>query len=177
MSKQPPKVPRALGSRGKDRIKKRGELRVKRSQPKAAPPPAAVTPSDTAGGVRLVLEVKNGVVRRVVTDVRTRAELFVANFDSGGMFTRGRRCEISQYEAVLDAAAVSEIAILFADASRRLSAEQMTALRRWRATHGRVWRSKLLDAWSRAGTGVPGYSPELEQLRNGFGPEWLMKQR
>jgi hypothetical protein len=173
MSKQTSK---RRGAR-RSRTAERGKLRLKRSALKPLPVPTPVTPSDPSRGIRLVLEVKKGVVERVLTDARVRVQLFLANFDSRGMFTRGRRCAISQHEAILDAAAVSDIAIIYADASRRPSAEQTAALKAWKEANGRKWRSKLLDAWSRAGIGVSGYAPELQQLRNGFGPEWLMKQR
>jgi hypothetical protein len=29
----------------------------------------------------------------------------------------------------------------------------------------------------KSGGGVSGYEPELQQLRNAFGPDWLRKQR
>ncbi len=38
------------------------------------------------------------------------------------------------------------------------------------------WKKKLYEAWSRAGEGIAGYSPELQQLRNQRGPAWLEKQ-
>jgi hypothetical protein len=55
--------------------------------------------------------------------------------------------------------------------------QQVAALARWKATNGWYWKSKLLDAWMKSGERVSGYEPELQQLRNAFGPSWLMKQR
>jgi hypothetical protein len=65
-----------------------------------------------------------------------------------------------------------------------LTDKQILALWRWVWTDNGVsrikprqnWKRKLLDAWVRAGEGVAGYSPELQQLRNQFGPDWLDKQ-
>jgi hypothetical protein len=54
-----------------------------------------------------------------------------------------------------------------------IAPEQLAALHAWRAKYGRTWKTDLLDAWYFAGDGVPGYSPELQQLRNQYGPEWL----
>ena len=53
--------------------------------------------------------------------------------------------------------------------------EQLDALLRWKLAHGRTWKAKLGDAWMRAGEGVLGYEPALQQLRNHFGPTWLQK--
>lgn len=38
------------------------------------------------------------------------------------------------------------------------------------------WKQALGDAWMKAGEGVAGYTPELQQLRNQFGPSWLANQ-
>jgi hypothetical protein len=65
-----------------------------------------------------------------------------------------------------------------------LTDKQILALWRWVWTDNGIsrikprphWKHKLLDAWARAGHGVLGYSPELQQIRNQFGPEWLEKQ-
>lgn len=50
---------------------------------------------------------------------------------------------------------------------------QNAALAKWRMEMGVSWRSKLLAAWECAGRGYSSYSPELQQLRNAFGPTWL----
>ncbi len=55
--------------------------------------------------------------------------------------------------------------------------EQLAALERWRQANGRTWKAKLNDAWMVAGQRVAGYEPALQQLRNNFGPEWLVKVR
>jgi hypothetical protein len=53
-----------------------------------------------------------------------------------------------------------------------ISADQLVALREWRATHSVHWRYWLKKRWDRGDC-----KPELRQLRNVFGPEWLHKQR
>lgn len=60
------------------------------------------------------------------------------------------------------------------DASRvfLISVDQLVALREWRASHSVHWRCRLKKWWDR-----DGCEPELRQLRNAFGPEWLHKQR
>lgn len=54
------------------------------------------------------------------------------------------------------------------------SAEQIEALRAYRAQHGRRWKSRLLAEWH-SSTGDEG--PELRQVRNTFGPSWLLTWR
>ena len=54
--------------------------------------------------------------------------------------------------------------------------QQVAALARWKAAKGKYWKSQLLDAWMKSGERVSGYGPELQQLRNAFGPCWLMNQ-
>ena len=55
-----------------------------------------------------------------------------------------------------------------------LSAEQIDALRAYRDQHGRRWKSRLLAEWH-SSTGDEG--PELRQVRNTFGPSWLLNYR
>lgn len=55
-----------------------------------------------------------------------------------------------------------------------LSAEQIDALRAYRDRHGRRWKSRLLAEWL-SSTGDEG--PELRQVRNTFGPSWLLSYR
>ncbi len=55
-----------------------------------------------------------------------------------------------------------------------LSAEQIDALRAYRDRHGRRWKSCLLSEWL-SSTGAEG--PELRQVRNTFGPSWLLNYR
>jgi hypothetical protein len=61
--------------------------------------------------------------------------------------------------------------------SREPSREQLAAVERWKQRHGRYWKSALGDAWMRAGEGVLGYEPALQQLRNHCGPTWLYKAK
>lgn len=51
-------------------------------------------------------------------------------------------------------------------AIERLNDDQVLALARWAAAHGVRWRDTLRQAWERAGQGVHGYAPELQQIRN-----------
>ena len=55
-----------------------------------------------------------------------------------------------------------------------LSAEQIDALQAYRDRHGRRWKSRLLAEWL-SSTGNEG--PELRQVRNTFGPSWLLDYR
>ena len=55
-----------------------------------------------------------------------------------------------------------------------LSAEQIDALRAYRDQHGRRWKSRLLAEWLSA---AGGEGPELRQVRNTFGPSWLLNYR
>jgi hypothetical protein len=61
--------------------------------------------------------------------------------------------------------------------SRQPSREQLAAVERWKRLHGRHWKNALSDAWMRAGEGVHGYEPALQQLRNNFGPSWLYSRK
>lgn len=49
------------------------------------------------------------------------------------------------------------------------STEQLAALRQYAGEHGRTWKSALLDDWANGRTTGP-----LHQVRNTFGPRWLM---
>lgn len=54
------------------------------------------------------------------------------------------------------------------------SLEQVAALQAYAATHGRTWKQSLLDAWM---NGADAREPKgylLRQLRNRFGPSWLV---
>jgi hypothetical protein len=53
-----------------------------------------------------------------------------------------------------------------------ISVEQLAALRDWRSRHGCHWRMWLKKEWDRGDC-----RPELRQLRNNLGSEWLYKQR
>jgi len=53
--------------------------------------------------------------------------------------------------------------------------EQIEALQRFANTHGRTWKSKLVDAWI---SGRDEHMPDgglLRQVRNQLGPCWLKK--
>lgn len=61
--------------------------------------------------------------------------------------------------------------------TRHPTPAQWLALYKWVFPSGtyprRHWKAALRNAWIRAGEGVPGYAPELQQLRNDLGPSWL----
>ena len=58
----------------------------------------------------------------------------------------------------------------------QLSDDQVLALARWIGDHTpRTWKSRLDEAWMRAGAGVANYAPELQQIRDNGGPSLLAK--
>ena len=60
--------------------------------------------------------------------------------------------------------------------ARVLTQEQRAALQQYAAEHGRSWKQDLHADWMHARAQVRGEtSPELQQIRNSFGPSWLMK--
>ena len=50
------------------------------------------------------------------------------------------------------------------------STEQIAALRQYALDNGRYWKSQLNDDWMNGRA-----SGELQQVRNEFGPSWLIK--
>lgn len=50
-----------------------------------------------------------------------------------------------------------------------LTPEQLAALKEYAARHGRYWKNKLSSDWVRARD-----TPLLRQIRNQFGPTWLI---
>lgn len=58
-----------------------------------------------------------------------------------------------------------------------LTREQFAALQRYAAQHGRTWKRDLSSAWA---SGTDEREPDgayLRQIRNTFGPSWLMAFR
>lgn len=58
------------------------------------------------------------------------------------------------------------------------STEQVEALKTWAALYGRRWKSLLRDAWMTGDYGSFQYtatSALLQQVRNTFGPSWLVR--
>lgn len=49
--------------------------------------------------------------------------------------------------------------------------EQLQALEDYAVRHGRKWKRRLLDDWR---SGADACAPLLRQLRNRFGPQWLL---
>jgi hypothetical protein len=60
--------------------------------------------------------------------------------------------------------------------AKQPTVEQLRALIAWAKEHPDNWKAALQTAWMTAGAGVRSYSPELQQLRNGFGEGWLQRQ-
>ena len=57
------------------------------------------------------------------------------------------------------------------------STEQLEALKAWAALYGRNWKSPLRDAWMTGDYGSFEQSNYLQQIRNTFGPSWLIRFR
>lgn len=57
------------------------------------------------------------------------------------------------------------------------STEQLEALKAWAALYGRNWKSLLRDAWMTGDYGSFEQSNYLQQIRNTFGPSWLIRVR
>lgn len=56
-----------------------------------------------------------------------------------------------------------------------LTPEQQDALLAYARENGAKWKSKLYADWLRAAARIDGkHSAELQQIRNSFGPEWLL---
>jgi hypothetical protein len=54
------------------------------------------------------------------------------------------------------------------------TAEQLAALRAYATANGRTWKSKLLHSWETGDTHGQWTAP-LRQVRNNFGPSWLVR--
>jgi hypothetical protein len=57
------------------------------------------------------------------------------------------------------------------------STEQIDALKQFAAIHGRYWKSVLRDAWMDGDYRGFENSWLLQQVRNTFGPSWLVRFR
>jgi hypothetical protein len=58
---------------------------------------------------------------------------------------------------------------------KTLSLEHLIALRMFASAHGRNWKSKLNDAWMTGNYPTGSILPELQQVRNEYGPSWLVR--
>lgn len=59
-----------------------------------------------------------------------------------------------------------------------ITREQLDAVRQFAKENGRNWKEELAIAWSTSSAKVNGqHSPELQQIRNNFGPDWLKQFR
>ena len=57
------------------------------------------------------------------------------------------------------------------------SSEQLRALRIFAKSRGRNWKCQLNDCWMTGNYGFADDSMNLQQVRNEFGPSWLVKFR
>lgn len=55
---------------------------------------------------------------------------------------------------------------------RELTPEQLAVLQEYASQNGRTWKSKLWNEWMNATASWP-----LMQIRNQFGPSWLVRFR
>jgi hypothetical protein len=78
--------------------------------------------------------------------------------DVHAAFVARKAAENARYEATCAAAS--------------LSADEMNALRAFKARHGRTWKAKLLDMWQ---SGRDANEPVLRVLRNRLGPSGLAR--
>lgn len=53
---------------------------------------------------------------------------------------------------------------------RVLTEDQYRALQNYAVKHGSRWKAMLMDSWQRGGA----HGPLLQQVRNTFGPSWLL---
>lgn len=59
----------------------------------------------------------------------------------------------------------------------KLTNEQMDAIQQWAHRNGRNWKSELRQAWMTGDYGTFEQSNYLQQIRNSFGPSWLVRFR
>ena len=57
------------------------------------------------------------------------------------------------------------------------SQEQLAALQNFATTNGRSWKRALLSAWGNGGCDRLAEGALLQQVRNQFGPTWLMSDK
>ena len=60
---------------------------------------------------------------------------------------------------------------------RTPSNEELEALKRFAAKHGRLWKSALGHAWETGRYDSDDVSDKLQTIRNAFGPSWLVRFR
>ena len=68
---------------------------------------------------------------------------------------------------------------MYSTTTATLTAEQLKAIQEWAKVHGRTWKSKLRHAWETGNyDGIEQYgntAAYLQQVRNTFGPSWLVR--
>lgn len=127
--------------------------------------------------------------RKAGTPLRTALDCFVASMDGLDMVkaiqAAGIRGDVAFDDrtttAVANArAAMDHLATLLQSATpvpRQPTDAQMATLRAYAAWAGRTWKDKLNQDWQRARSDFPGDYAYLQQLRNAFGPSWLITVR
>ena len=55
-----------------------------------------------------------------------------------------------------------------------LTPDQLAAIQLWAKLHGRNWKAPLREAWMTGNYDGFGQSNYLQQVRNTFGPSWLV---
>lgn len=58
-----------------------------------------------------------------------------------------------------------------------LTENQINAIQQWATRNGRCWKSELRQAWMTGNYYEADDSASLQQLRNTFGPAWLVRFR
>jgi hypothetical protein len=59
----------------------------------------------------------------------------------------------------------------------QLTAQQLAAVRQVAKYYGRTWKQSLREAWMTGQYGSYMDAPVLQQIRNSFGPSWLVRFR
>jgi hypothetical protein len=58
---------------------------------------------------------------------------------------------------------------------RTIDADQLEALQQFAERHGRNWKQQLSYCWETGDYGITAHTAELQQIRNTFGPSWLVR--
>lgn len=58
-----------------------------------------------------------------------------------------------------------------------LTGDQMYAIQHWAHNNGRNWKQTLRFAWESGDYGTFTHASELQQIRNQYGPSWLVSFR
>lgn len=64
---------------------------------------------------------------------------------------------------------------MYSTTTATLTTDQLNALKAWAKLHGRNWKAPLRDAWMDGNYHGFDDSHLLQQVRNTFGPSWLVR--